>query len=94
MRVPIALLAALGLAACATTARNAPTDVIRYHLGDPLPRGTVVVQPADNGMASQPFSAGPFVDAVARQLGTVGYTPAAPGGPVQFIATVDVRRTS
>ena len=88
------LIAALGLGACATTARNAPTDVVRYHLGEPLDRGTVVVQPANAAQAIDPLSSQPFTDAVARQLGTVGYIPAAPGGAVQFIATVDVRRTA
>lgn len=93
MRVTVVLFAAASLAACATTARNAPVDVVRYHLGEPLERGTVVVQPAgDVGM--QPFSSQTFTDAVARQLGTVGYIPAAPGGTVQFIATVDVRRSA
>lgn len=91
MRVPAVLIAALAVSACATTARPGPTDVIRYHLGEPLPRGTVVVQPASD---YQPLSSQPFADAVARQLGTVGYVPAAPGGAVQFIATVDVRRTA
>ena len=89
MRVPVILLAAASLAACTTTARERPTDVLRYHLGEPLERGTVVVQPAGDLLSGQPFA-----DAVARQLNTNGYIPAAPGGTVQFIATVEVRRTA
>ncbi|MDB5697065.1 MAG: hypothetical protein JWN21_2608 [Sphingomonas bacterium] len=94
MRRSLALLAtsALGLAACATTGGlSAPTDVIRYHLGAPVERGTVVVQPAagGDGLSGQPFAA-----AVSRQLGLAGYVPAAPGGQVQFIALVDVRRSA
>lgn len=94
MRVSAVLLAALAVSGCATTARNAPTDVIRYHLGEPLARGTVIVQPAGDTGINQPLSSQPFTDAVARQLGTAGYTPAAPGGVVQFIATVEVRRSA
>lgn len=94
MRVSAVLLAAASLSACATTVRNAPTDIIRYHLGEPLARGTVVVQAAGDANLNQPLSNQPFTDAVARQLGTVGYVPAAPGGTVQFIATVDVRRSA
>jgi hypothetical protein len=92
MRVSAVLLAALSLSACATTVRNGPTDVIRYHLGEPLERGTVVVQPSGDARYGSALSSQAFVDAAARQLGTVGYIPAAPGGTVRFIATVDVRR--
>jgi hypothetical protein len=90
----LALLAAsaLGLAACTTTAGGGggPTDVIRYHLGGTIERGTVIVQPAQggDGLSGQPFAA-----AVSRELGTIGYVPAAPGGTIQFVAIVDVRRS-
>ncbi|WP_419807593.1 DUF4136 domain-containing protein [Sphingomonas sp.] len=86
------LLAAPLLASCATTGGgSAPTDVIRYHLGQPLERGTVVVQSAAGGDG---LSGQPYEEAVARALGTAGYTPAAPGGEVQFIALVEVRQIS
>jgi hypothetical protein len=90
----LALLAAatVGLAACTTMggAGAGPTDVVRYHLGAPVERGTVIVQPAEggDGLSGQPFAA-----AVARELGSVGYVPAAPGGAVQFVAIVGVRRS-
>lgn len=97
MRVPALLLAAAGLlAACATTGGYpASTDVIRYHLGAPVERGTVVVQPAgggdglSSGLAAQPYSL-----AVSRALGVAGYAPATAGGDTQFIALVDVRQVS
>ena len=95
MRIPAALLAPLALgaalSACATTgtASGGPAEVLRYHLGEPLGRGTVVVQPADGGDG---LSAQPFAAAVARAIGTVGYALAPPGGDVQYIAVVDVRR--
>ena len=38
------------LAGCATTAGPLPpTDVIRYHLGEPIPRGTIAVEPLSGG---------------------------------------------
>lgn len=93
MRRPLALVAvsALTLSACATTGGSASTDVIRYHLGAPVARGTVVVQPAAGGDG---LSGQPFAEAVSRQLGAAGYTPAAAGGNVEFIALVDVRRSA
>ena len=84
-----ALLTTAILTGCATTGvTGGPAEVIRYHLDQPLERGTVVVQPADggDGLSGQPFAA-----AVSRALGEQGYVPAAPGGEVQFLAIVDVR---
>lgn len=89
MRVAILLTAAAALAGCATTGGvGAPAEVIRYHLDQPLERGTVVVQPADGGTG---LSAQPFAAAVARAMTDAGYVPAAPGGTVDFIALVEVR---
>ena len=42
--LPIAALSA-GLSACATTTSLPPTEVLRYHLGEPIDRGTISVQP-------------------------------------------------
>ncbi|WP_425230919.1 DUF4136 domain-containing protein [Sphingomonas sp.] len=94
MRALAVLFAATSLAACATTGgagAGTPADVIRYHLGEPLPRGTVMVQPAagGDGLAYQPFA-----DAVSRSLGGAGYAAPVPGGDVQFIAEVSVARVS
>ena len=90
MRIAILLAAsAAALAGCATTGGvGAPAEVVRYHLDQPLERGTVVVQPAEggDGLSGQPYAA-----AVSRALGEVGYAPAAPGGEVDFIALVEVR---
>lgn len=92
MRSVALLIAAAGLAACTTTGgAGAPTDVIRYHLGTELDRGTVVVQPADggDGLAGQPFA-----EAVSRAIMGAGYRPAAPGGATDFVAQVGVRQVS
>lgn len=88
MRIAILSIAVV-LAGCATTGTvGGPSEVVRYHLDQPLERGTVVVQPVEggDGLSGQPYAA-----AVSRALGEAGYVPAAPGGEVQFIALVDVR---
>lgn len=90
MRIAILLATATALAGCATTGGGygRPAEVIRYHLGT-VERGTVVVQPAEggDGLFDQPFA-----QAVSRELNTLGYVPAAPGGQVQYLAIVDIRR--
>ena len=90
--LPIAA-AALALTACTTTdgVGGGSAEVLRYHLGGAVERGTVIVQPAEggDGLSGQPFAA-----AVSRQLNTVGYVPAPPGGAIQYIAVVDVRRSA
>jgi hypothetical protein len=87
--LPFALLAAVGLSACATTQRAAPTEVLRFHLGEPVERGTVAVEASPGGTV---LGDAPFLDAVGRQLAATGYVPATGGGAVQFVATVEVRR--
>lgn len=90
MRIAAALLPALVLAGCANTGPvGGPAEVIRYHLDQPLGRGTVIIQPADNVAA---LSTEPYAAAVSRALNNVGYVQAAPGGGVDYIAVIDVRR--
>lgn len=79
--VPLALLAA-----CATTSLP-PTEVLRYHLPDGVPRGTIAVEPGHVGLSS-----GAFEDAVGRQLAAAGYTTASAGPPSLYVATVDIRQ--
>ena len=91
MRIPALLATAalvVTLTGCATTGATRPAEVIRYHLDQPLERGSVVVQRAEGGDG---LYAQPYAGAVSRELGGVGYSPAAPGGDVQFIALVEVR---
>lgn len=93
-RAVIALaLSAAALAGCSTTmgGRAAPVDVTRYHLSQPIPAGTVAVQPMNGG------SAGPeaqlYVDAVTASMGSLGFTPATDSARSDYLATVDFRRT-
>lgn len=85
-------LAATGLSGCASSLTLPPAEVIRYHLGEPLARGTIAVEPRTaNGPAALEFRA--YADAVAAELARVGYAPAASNPQAAFVALVDVRRT-
>ncbi|WP_174279290.1 DUF4136 domain-containing protein [Sphingomonas bacterium] len=84
---PLALAPLALLAACATTGSLPPTEVLRYHLPDGVPRGTIAVEPSRDGLSS-----GPFEDAVGRQLIAAGYITAAAGSASLYVATVDIRQ--
>jgi len=86
-------LAAAGLTGCATTMALPPTDVIRYHLGEPIPRGTIAVEPLSGGApASLEFKT--YAAAVQGELLKVGYTVPAQGATPDYVATVGFTRTS
>ncbi|WP_440978625.1 DUF4136 domain-containing protein [Sphingomonas pseudosanguinis] len=89
------LAAAAGtLAACSTTGgRLPPTEVIRYHLGEPIARGTIRVEPlSSTGPASIEFKT--YAAAVETALLRNGY--ALPQGDAQpdYIATVAFTRAN
>lgn len=81
-----ALLPLLALAACATSFRSPPAEVIRYSLPSGIERGTAVVEPARPGLMTRPYEA-----AVAREMMRNGY-PAPGAGTSQYIAVVDTRQ--
>jgi hypothetical protein len=87
----VAMLAALG--ACAPTYRPQPIDVTRYHLGQPMERTTVAIEPMANT-----DSFGPeyqvYADAVRAELERLGYVQSVSGTPSGYIAAVAFRRTS
>ena len=92
MRSILALaLTGAGLAAC-TTVSLPPTEVLRYHLGEPIDRGTVAVQPLSTGPASLEFKS--YAAAVQSELLKSGYGVPAAGAKPQFIATVAFTRTT
>jgi hypothetical protein len=86
-------LSAAALAGCSTTmgGRSAPVDVTRYHLSQPIPAGTLAVQPV-NGGASGP-EAQLYLDAVAAAMGGMGFAAAPDSARADYLATVDFRRT-
>jgi hypothetical protein len=93
----LSLGALLGLAAltgaCTTTGRTGPVDVTRYHLGQPVSRGSFTVEPlATNTQISPEYRN--YADAVASELTTLGFQPAAPGATGDFIAVVAFTRAS
>jgi hypothetical protein len=87
----IALLVALG--ACAPTYRPQPIDVTRYHLGNPMERTTVAIEPMANtdsfGPEYQTYS-----DAVRAELERLGYVQSVSNMPSGYIAAVAFRRVS
>ncbi len=92
MRSILALaLTGAGLAAC-TTVSLPPTEVLRYHLGEPIDRGTVAVQPLSTGPASLEFKS--YAAAVQGELLKSGYGVPAANAKPQFIATVAFTRTT
>lgn len=101
IRAPLALLlAGLPLAACATGGGLPPTQVLRYHLGEPIERGTVRVDTAaapagPTGVAvSIPGSIEERTYAAAVQAALLrnGYALAPAGTQPQLVATVTLNR--
>lgn len=85
-----ATLGALALAGCATTP---PVEVTRFHLGTPVPRGTIAVVPfTTTGPASLEYKT--YAAAVETQLLKLGYTVAPDGEDAQLVASVNFLRTS
>ena len=81
------------LSGCTTPMVNGPVDVTRYHLGAPLERGSVKVEPLPGG-ASASIEFQTYAAAVDTQLLSVGYTAPAIGAPAQYLAVVSFTRTS
>ena len=62
---------ALLVGGCATGYRQAPVDVTRYHLGQPMERTTVSVEPMSTaGSVSPEYQL--YADAVAAELERLG----------------------
>ncbi|MEJ8631177.1 hypothetical protein P0F65_17895 [Sphingomonas sp. I4] len=70
-----------------------PTDVIRYHLGEPIARGTIRVEPLSaTGPASIEFKT--YAAAVETALLRNGYSLAQGDAQPEFIATVAFTRAN
>ncbi|WP_174285059.1 DUF4136 domain-containing protein [Sphingomonas bacterium] len=86
------MVAGTALAGCATTPHQPPTEVVRYHLDQPIERGTVAVIPGTpDRQAGLEFR--PYADSVQRQLAAAGFTIAAPGTTPTYEATVGFSST-
>ena len=88
LRLPLLLALGTGLAACTTTGGLPPTQVVRYHLDQPIARGTIAVQPL-NPAAGSSLSFAPYAAAVQAQLVQLGYTVAPAGTLPDYIALTD-----
>ncbi|WP_375394215.1 DUF4136 domain-containing protein [uncultured Sphingomonas sp.] len=86
------MVAGTALAGCATTPHQPPTEVVRYHLDQPIEHGTVAVIPGTpDRQAGLEFR--PYADAVQRQLAAAGFTIAAPGTTPTYEVTVGFSST-
>lgn len=83
LAVPLA--ASLVLAGCATTPRAAPIDVTRYHLGDPLGRGSIEVTQRTAFAGASPEDDA-YDGAVAAELARLGFAPGT--GETDYVALV------
>lgn len=85
-----AALGALALTGCATTH---PVEVTRFHLGAPIARGSIAVQPLTAaGPASLEYKT--YAAAVQTQLLQLGYSTAPESETAQYLATVNFTRAS
>lgn len=91
MRAPLAL-AALALLAggCTTPGGTAPVDVVRYHLSQPIPAGSIALQPQSPGMAGPEYAL--YAGAVSAELARMGFTPATDPARADYIGTVSFNR--
>lgn len=87
-RSKVALAGALLLAACATP----PTaDVTRFHIGTPVPRGTIAVAPP-NLADAQSLEFRAYAGAVAAELQRLGFQPTGDVNSAEILATLTVRQ--
>ena len=87
MRMMISLGCAGLLAACATG--PSPSEVTRFHLGQPIARGLIVVEPAPGGTLSG-LEFQTYAQAVARELTRLGFEVEPKLERSEQVATVDV----
>jgi hypothetical protein len=89
-----AFAAAALLSACATTGGGAgPVDVTRFHLGAPIARESVSVEPL-NGFAGVSPEDQLYANAIAAELGPLGFAPAVSSPYSTYIAAFNFKRTS
>jgi Domain of unknown function (DUF4136) len=84
---------AVALAGCATTTGPAPVDVTRFHLGQPIARGDIAVEPFVTQDPNSPEYR-TYADAVARQLAAQGWNVVATVGQSEQVALVGFEQHS
>lgn len=88
----LAVATALLATACATSDRFA-ADVTRFHLNQPVARGTIVVQPM-NPVDARSLEYRTYSAAVADQLRAAGFTPVSMLTQAELVAVVDYGQTT
>ena len=88
--IALGLTAAFLLAGCATTV--SPVEVTRFHLGEPIGRGTVMVMPLGDGEPSLEYRS--YAAAVEQELARAGYSVAQDNLGTAFIADVGFTRAN
>lgn len=91
----LALLATAALiGGCTQSMRNAPIDVTRYHLGQPITeRTTVAIEPIAPGATASPEYQ-LYADAVRGELERLGYVRSTSDMASGYIAAIGFARTS
>lgn len=84
------LLAALALGGCMTPA---PVKVTRFHLGAPIDRVAVSVQPNPSATNVAGLEANLYASAVQEALVAQGFTPEVAGQPAPLVASFTLART-
>ncbi len=88
----LAALAVAGAVLSACTARQ-EADVTRFHLGQPIARGTVFVAPLDPAVgATLEFRT--HAEGVAGALRGAGFVPVERGAAADFIAVISAQQTT
>lgn len=93
MKKPLSIALLVALGACAPTYRPQPIDVTRYHLGAPMERTTVAIEPMANTDSFGPEYQ-TYADAVRAELERLGYVQSVSNTPSGYIAAVAFRRVS
>jgi hypothetical protein len=92
------LLLAAALAACASGGGKQPpaaggVDVARFHLGEPVARAQIAVEPFDKADANRPEYPA-YAAAVGRQLSRLGWTVVPTMSQSEQVALVDLEQGS
>ena len=77
------------LAGCATEMGGGPPSVTRFHLGQPIARGPIAVEPADPADAGS-LEFDQIASSVERELARLGWTVQARTGATEQVAVVRV----
>jgi hypothetical protein len=85
----IAMVASLS--ACATNPAARGVDVTRFHLGQPIARGQIALEPIDPARAGT-LEFRTYADPVARRLAALGWSVVGAVGQSEQVATVHVER--